>query len=81
MWLLDEIDYRVQPPLIWHGEGGINAEPELGESNNIGYVQGFECLVVRNVEKDGLESSRAGHTISWRQLVQTCGEIFSVLRR
>ncbi len=71
--LLVQLDDGVQPSLIRHGKGGIDAESELGEPNNISYVEPFEGFVVWNIEKDGLNSSRPGHTISLRQLGWTSG--------
>ena len=71
--LLDQIDYRSQPSLIRHCKSGINPKPELGESDNISQVELFECLVVGNIEKDGLDASRLRYAISSRKIGTTSG--------
>jgi hypothetical protein len=66
---------------IRHGEGGINTQPEQGESDNISQIETVECRIVRNIEKDGLDSPRSGHAISLRQNgMPSFGRISSVLR-
>jgi len=65
--LLDQIYYRSQPSLIWYRERAIYTKPQLCEPDNIGEVEPFECLVVGNIEKDGLDSVRSMHAISLRK--------------
>jgi hypothetical protein len=78
---LDQIDNCLQPSLVPYGERGINMQPELSESDNISEVETFECRVVRNIEKDGLNSPRSGHAISLRQNgMPSFGRISSVPR-
>jgi hypothetical protein len=59
--LLDQIYDRFQAALIWNREGSVDAKAKLRESDNVGKVEIFERVVVRDVEEDRLDAAR-----SWR---------------
>ena len=60
--LLEQVDDCFQPALVRNRKRGIDAKTKLGQPNDVGQIKVFERLVVRNVEKNGLDLSRPRHT-------------------
>ena len=60
--LLDQIYDRFQTALIWNRESGVDAKAKLRKPDDVGKVEIFESVVVRDVEEDRLDAARSWHT-------------------
>ena len=60
--LLDQFYDRFQAALIWNRESGVDTKAKFRKPDDVGKVEIFECVVVRDVEEDRLDAARSWHT-------------------
>ena len=60
--LLDQIYDRPQTALIWNRESSVDAKAKLRKPDDVGKVETFECVVVRDVEEDRFDAAQSWHT-------------------
>jgi len=60
--LLDQIHDRFETPLVWNRKSSVDAKAKLRKPDDVGKIEVFERVVVRDVEEDRLYAARSWHT-------------------
>jgi len=59
--LLDQIHDGFETTLVWNRESRVDAKAKLRKSDDVGKIEVFERVVVRDVEEDRLDAARLWH--------------------
>ena len=70
----DQTNDRLESILARHRKRGVDTQTQLRQPNNIGQVEVFKGVVVRNVQKDGLDPPLASHVTSGKLSGRKTGE-------
>ena len=66
--LLNQIHDCFETPLVRNRESSVDAKAKLRKSNDVGEIEVFERVVVRDVEEDRLDAAR-----SWQRALPFSG--------